>query len=87
MIDRTVAWVVGVLLLFNVGKWMGAGLTRSGPNGILLTAGLLCVIWIGYLVWHSNQKNEQETEVHRFLVHLGSAAVISFLLAAIGLKE
>jgi hypothetical protein len=86
MIDRIVVYAVSVLILFNVGKWLGAVLTGGGPHGGVLAASLAGAIWIGYLAWHSNLQ-EQESDAHRFVRRVVSLAVSSFLLTALGFKE
>lgn len=87
MFQRAAIWIISLLLLFLVGRWIGGGLTRNVPDGGVIAAGLLCVVWVGYLLWEGTQKNAEETELHKFLKKLISAAVVGFLLLALGLPH
>jgi hypothetical protein len=84
--DRFAAWVVGLLLVANAGKWLGGEMVRSGPQGIVIAAGVACAVWVVFLAWHSSNGTEPQTEAHKFLRHLITAAVVGFLLFALGLR-
>jgi hypothetical protein len=47
----------------------------------------LCAVWAGYLLWDGTQKSTEETELHKFLKKLISAAVVGFFLLALGLSH
>ena len=87
MFQRAAIWIIGLLLLFFIGRGIGGGLTRNVPDGGVMAAGLVCAVWAGYLLWDGTQKNTEETELHKFLKKLISAAVIGFLLLALGLPH